>query len=291
MELIIRSDHMQEVEGVSAQYPYTLNRADSAHTRVPWHWHEELELSYVTAGSLRVSVSGRSYVFQQGEGFYINTNVLHTMESADPQTPVKWDSHMFHSVFLGGTYRSIFETKYMDPVLKNRKVELVEFRGETDNQRRLLELLPQISREQDAENHEFLTRNTLSMIWLLLMQEIKELENNARFFKPINQERIQIMLSFIHQHYAEKLTLDQIAASAMVSKRECLRCFQACIQKTPFAYLIDYRIQMAERLLRASPLTVTQIALETGFNNSAYFTKIFKELRGMTPSQYRCGKS
>ena len=278
---------MQEVQGVSAQYPYILNRADSDSIRVPWHWHEELELSYVTKGTLRVSVSGRSYEFRQGEGFYINTNVLHTMESADPNVPVTWDSHMFHAVFLGGSYRSIFETKYLDPVLKNRKVELVEFRGETENQRRLLALLQQASREQDAPNSEFLTRNTFSSIWLLLMQEIAELENNARFLKPVSQERIQIMLSFIHQHYNEKLTLDQIAGSAMVSKRECLRCFQTCIQKTPFAYLIDYRIRMAERLLSASSHTVTQIALETGFNNSAYFTKIFKELRGMTPSQYR----
>lgn len=290
MELIIRSDHMQEVEGVSAQYPYTLNRADSAHIRVPWHWHEELEFSYVTAGSLRVSVSGHSYVFRQGEGFYINTNVLHTMESADPQKAVTWDSHMFHAVFLGGTYRSIFETKYLDPVLKNRKVELVEFRGETDNQRELLHLLQQVSREQDEEHREFLTRNTFSQVWLCLMREITELEQSSRFLKPVSQERIQIMLSYIHQHYNEKLTLEQIAEAAMVSKRECLRCFQTCIQKPPFAYLIDYRIQMAERLLTSSSLTVTQIALETGFNNSAYFTKIFKELRGITPSQYRSRK-
>jgi len=290
VELIIRSDHMQEVEGVSAQYPYTLNRADSALTRVPWHWHEELEFSYVTAGALRVSVSGHSYVFRQGEGFYINTNVLHTMESADPQTPVTWDSHMFHAAFLGCTYRSVFETKYLDPVLKNRKVELVEFRGESENQRRLLSLLQQVSREQESPHREFLTRNGFSAIWLCLMQEIMELERNARFLKPVSQERIQIMLSFIHQHYNEKLTLEQIAAAAMISKRECLRCFQTCIQKTPFAYLIDYRIQIAERLLSSSSLTVTQIALETGFNNSAYFTKIFKELRGVTPSQYRSGK-
>jgi len=291
LELIIRSDHMQEVQGVSAQYPYTLNRADSAHIRVPWHWHEELEFSYVTAGTLRVSVSGHSYVFRQGEGFYINTNVLHSMESADPMTPVTWDSHMFHAVFLGGVYRSIFETKYMDPVLKNRKVELVEFRGETDDQRRLLHLLQQVSREQDDEYREFLTRNTFSQIWLLLMREITALEKSASFLKPVSQERIQIMLSFIHQHYREKLTLDQIAAAAMVSKRECLRCFQTCIQKTPFAYLIDYRIQMAERLLSSSALSITQIALETGFSNSAYFTKIFKEQRGITPSQYRCKKA
>ena len=51
MELIIRSDHMQEVEGVTAEYPYVLNRADSASIRVPWHWHEEVEVSFVRRGT------------------------------------------------------------------------------------------------------------------------------------------------------------------------------------------------------------------------------------------------
>ena len=81
----------------------------------------------------------------------------------------------------------------------------------------------------------------------------------------------------------------QIAAAAVVSKRECLRCFQSCIQRTPIEYLLDYRIQMAERLLRTTELPVTEIALQTGFSNSAYFTKVFRQLRGLSPSQFRKG--
>lgn len=47
MELIIRSDHMQDVEDVTAQYPYALHRVSSTETYVPWHWHEEVEFSLV----------------------------------------------------------------------------------------------------------------------------------------------------------------------------------------------------------------------------------------------------
>ena len=57
MELIIRGNHMQEVEGVTASFPYVLNQVSSAETRVPWHWHEEVEFTYVRRGQLRVMIS------------------------------------------------------------------------------------------------------------------------------------------------------------------------------------------------------------------------------------------
>jgi len=287
MELIIRSNHMQEVEGVTAEYPYVLNRVDSRHIFVPWHWHEEVEFSYVRSGTLHVTISGQHYFIGEGEGFFLNTNILHSMEAADPAQPVQWDSHMLHPSLLSGPQKSVFDRKYLAPVLQNKKYELVVFRGENETQREILRRMQQAADVQTQRFSEFQTRNLFSEIWLLLMEELEDLEKHARLPKPISQERIQIMLAYIHQHYREKLTLDEIAAAAMVSRRECLRCFQSCIQKTPFEYLLDYRIQMAEQLLRSTAMSITDIALDTGFSNSAYFSKVFRELRGISPSQYR----
>lgn len=287
MELVIGSNQLQEVEGISAQYPYVLNQVSSAQTRVPWHWHEEVEFSLVRQGALKVSIAGNSQIIRQGEGFFINANILHTMEPADPQEDVYWDSHMLHPMLLGSHYRSIFDSKYMAPILRNRNCELVVFQGGDAAETAVLELLAQAADAQHREYSEFRTRNLFSEIWLLLMQTVAKLESGARLPRPVSQERIQTMLTFIHQHYAEKLTLDQIAGAAIVSRRECLRCFQSCIQKTPFEYLLEYRIRMAEKLLRTTSLPITQIALQTGFGTGAYFTKIFRQLRGMTPGQYR----
>ncbi len=287
MELIIGGNRMQEVAGVTAEYPYMLNRADSHEILVPWHWHEEVEFSYVRQGALRVILAGRRYEFQAGEGCFINANVLHSMEPVDPAQGASWDSHMVHPMLLGYHCKSIFDTKYMAPVLNNKRFELAVFRGENENQKEILKLLRRTAEIQNLEFSEFLTRNLFSEIWLLLLKEMQDLENNAKLIKSLSQERIQIMLEYIHQHYQEKLTLEEIAAAAIISKRECLRCFQACIQKTPVAYLLDYRLQMAEKLLRTTNLSVTEIAMETGFANSAYFAKAFKKMWDMTPRQCR----
>jgi len=287
MELVIRGNRMQEVEGVTAEYPYVLNRADSSRMRVPWHWHEEVEFTLVRQGVLRVTLSGKRFEFGEGEGFFLNTNILHTMESADGDQSVLWDSHMLHPMLLGGSYKSVFDQKYMAPILKNRKFELAEFRPGQQRQQEILELLERVAQAQGQIFAEFQTRNLFSEIWLLLLREMEDLEQHAELPKPVSQERIRIMLEYIHQHYAEKVTLEQIAGAALVSKRECLRCFQSCIEKTPFAYLLDYRVQMAEKLLRTTDRSMTEIAMDTGFSGSAYFSKTFRELRGMSPSQYR----
>lgn len=283
MELIIGSDHMQDVADVTAQYPYALHPlVSSAETRVPWHWHEEVEFSLVRRGALQVTVAGRRQVLEEGDGMFLNTNVLHAMGPADPAVETVWDSHMLHPVLLGGHYKSVFDSKYLSPVLKNKRCDLIVFRPDSDARRTLLNLLAEAA-VQDRPDSEFRTRNIFSDIWLLLMREAEALDAPP----PVSQERVQLMLTYIQQHFREKLTLEQIAAAAAVSERECLRCFRSCIQTTPFTYLTDYRIQVAERLLRTTSLSVTEIALETGFSDGAYFSKLFRQARSVSPTQFR----
>ena len=103
----------------------------------------------------------------------------------------------------------------------------------------------------------------------------------------VNQERLLTMMSYIQENYQEKVSLKHIASSAMISPREALRCFQNGIHETPFEYLIEYRIEIAKKLLKSTKLSITEVAQETGFSSSAYFSKIFKRECNMTPLEYR----
>ena len=117
---------LEEIEGLTVEYPYVLHRVDLTSAQIPWHWHEEVEFIYVREGSMRVRTPGRVLVFEQGEGFFTNTNVLSCLEE---EKGGKIDSHLLHEAFLGGHFKSVFETKYLEPVLKNRSLEILEFRG------------------------------------------------------------------------------------------------------------------------------------------------------------------
>lgn len=287
MRMKVKENQLETIEGINPEYPYVLHHVNLGDTKVPWHWHVEVEFVYVISGCLKLSTTGKSYLFQKNEAFFINTNVLCTMESENSGQPGTIDSHLFHSVFLSGHFKSVFETKYVEPVLQNKKLEILAIRGENTRQQELLAKLRKVSYLQKKENTEFQTRNLFSDIWILLLEEIKYQDRTDLPLKQYSQERIQSMMSFIHQNYQNKITLEEIASSASVSKRECLRCFQRSIHKTPFAYLVDYRIEMAEKLLKTTDLSVVDIALQTGFSNGAYFGMIFKKNCGKSPGEYR----
>jgi len=288
MKLKVNSNQSEDIYGLFPEYPYVIHHVNLRKATIPWHWHKELAFNYILGGKVEITTPSQTYTFYENQAFFINTNILHSMKGTalDGQEPYV-DSHLFHPVFLGGHFKSIFETKYLDPVLNDKKFEIIEFKGDNDYQKKILQKLQSISQLQQKENVEFQTRNAFSDIWLLLMQEIRRLEASGSAVKLVNQDRIQTMLAFIHQSYDSRITLEEIAASAAVSKRECIRCFQTCLKKTPFEYLLEYRIQMAEKLLQTTDLPVTAIAMQTGFSNSAYFGKTFRKFKNITPSEYR----
>lgn len=286
MKINITSDQQEQIQGITTEYPYTCHyHWDLSKIQIPWHWHEELEFGYIASGRIKVTTMSRTYYFHEGEGFFVNSNVLAIMEKAG-ETCIN-DNFIFHPTFLSGHFKSIFETKYIAPVLQSKKVEVVELRGETSSQKEILKRLQKLGSFHGKENMEFQTRNVLSEIWLFLLEEIKNQQFENQKTNLANQERIQNMMSFIHENYAGKISLDEIARAGLVSKRECIRCFAECIKKTPFEYVQEYRIRMAERFLRETDLQITEIAFRTGFSNSAYFGKVFKEQTGKTPGEYR----
>lgn len=286
-KIIVQKNQLEEIEGISADYPYVMHRVDIAAIKVPWHWHEEMEIGYIEEGSAEILTANKTYCLEKGDAYFTNTNALTAMRCKEGSSCTIVISHIFHSVILSGHFRSVFEKKYVEPVLKNKNIEMIEIKGISGRQKEILRGLRRLTDLQAEENKEFQTRNLLSDIWLLLIEEIREAEEMGISVKLISRERIQTMMAYIKQHYAEKITLDEIAASALVSKRECLRCFRDVIQKTPIEYLMDYRIAMAEKLLKSTDKPITEIALETGFSNSAYFGKVFKNIRTMTPGEYR----
>lgn len=89
------------------------------------------------------------------------------------------------------------------------------------------------------------------------------------------------------RHYAESLNLDELAAAAGVSKFHFLRAFTAVYGITPAAYLTERRIERAQDYLRATNLTVTEICMMVGYSSLGSFSSKFRQLVGVTPSEYQ----
>ena len=110
----------------------------------------------------------------------------------------------------------------------------------------------------------------------------------------LDEQRVKQAMLFIRMHHAEPISLEEIAGSVHISKSECCRCFSRTLQMTPFEYLMKYRIFEATRKMAQSPqeppMSIADLAMSVGFNNTSYFNKLFKKYLGCTPTYYRTHK-
>lgn len=94
-------------------------------------------------------------------------------------------------------------------------------------------------------------------------------------------------LDYIQQHYARPLHVDEIALHVGLSRSQLYRMFVDNLGMSVNRYLNQYRIGEACRLLSRSSGTVREIAVEVGFPDALYFSRVFKEIKGEPPTQYR----
>ena len=100
-------------------------------------------------------------------------------------------------------------------------------------------------------------------------------------------QRIKEILSYIREHFTEKITLDEIAKHLHLSTNECCRFFKKNMNCTLFEYITEYRLSKSMELLEHTDLPVSQIAYESGFGSSSYFIEKFRKNVGMTPAAFR----
>lgn len=280
-------NQVEIIEGMTVEYPYCLHHRDLTDFVIPWHWHEELELGYIQEGVSKIITVGAEYTVHQGDGFFINSNVMDMKRNGTPGARTLEINHIFHPVFLSGHFKSRFETKYLDPVIKNRQIEVHIIRRGHPASERILKNLHLLKELQSNPDTEFQTRSILSETWLLLLEDLRERPDTPPNAGAEQRDRLRSMLAYIHRRYAEKLTLSEIAKAAGVSEREASRCFKKNTGQSPVEYLIAFRLNESKKLLRESELSVTEISLRCGFSDSAYFGKAFRAAYGMTPGTYR----
>lgn len=287
-------DNLEEILGHSSKpFPHTSYYVEPEKFPggySPWHWHRDVEVMYIVQGRLKLTTNMGEYVLEAGEAVFLNSNVLHL------QTPEKGDkvitlNQVFDASLISGQYRSVFEQKYVEPLLSCREIDAMVFRPSDVRQRKIIDFIrrSQDTADEQAYGYELLVRNELSVVWLLICQEAEEKLEQKKAVKNTGEERLKDMMLYIQEHYMDKLLLKDIAYAANISEREALRSFKKHLNTTPFTYLSEYRIRMATVKLKETEASISDIAYDCGFSSASYFGKIFRETMGCTALEYRRG--
>jgi YesN/AraC family two-component response regulator len=104
------------------------------------------------------------------------------------------------------------------------------------------------------------------------------------------QRLVRKVMAYIHEHYPEPISREELAAYTGVSERHLNRCFLQETGMAPIAYLNRYRIQQAKCLLKENDRSITDVMGATGFSDSSYFTRVFRRETGLSPSEFARGK-
>ncbi|MCS7061042.1 MAG: substrate-binding domain-containing protein [Anaerolineae bacterium] len=99
----------------------------------------------------------------------------------------------------------------------------------------------------------------------------------------------RLAMAYIHEHYAESISRETLAAAVGVSERYLTRCFKQETGITPVVYLNRYRVRQACRLLESGEISVTEVAMACGFGDSTYFGKVFRAETGVSPRAWQRG--
>lgn len=276
--------------GFSQDFPYIASCAELdkyIEPAIPWHWHRTVELFYMESGTLEYTTPNGKWTFPAGSGGFVNSNVLHTSRVVPSGEETIQLLHLFDSELLAGIPTSRVDAKYIRPLTSATGIEMIALSNDVPQQAALLEKIRKaFDLNEGSWGYEFTLRHYLTEIWLELFELVRgDLEANSRI-NP-SDEKMKAMMRFIHSHYQESISVEDIAREAHISKRVCFRLFQENLHMTPLEYMTGYRLRKACQRLVDTNESITQIAYNCGLGSSSYFGKVFRERYGCTPAAYR----
>ena len=251
--------------------------------QIPVHWHDEFEIIYVRSGFLTVSISGESYIGKTGEAFVVSPGNLHLMGS---QTgTVDYYTFLFPLKYISFRTDDMLDEKLLEPLNSGHLMICPRVK---DTAKELCEQLIKIYEAKNDESESKITTQVRTKI--ILLQFILEMwkkgfviENDTSGRNIVEKE----MVSYIQQNFTGKISLKEFGEQFHLSEKYISRYFKEHFHITLSQYITYLRLENAKQLLQDTDLSVTETAMQSGYQNVSYFIRSFKKTYGISPLKYR----
>lgn len=266
------------------------NFDDYLHKEWGCHWHNEIEFGIVQNGIVEFTIfSGQEQFYKelrQGDGIFINSGCLHSAKALVPNTVIA--EFALPITFFQKPFENLAH-QIVQPVTESAVTDLILKEQNADDKPLLSSIREICSITNEETGYELHFIEMVCKIWRLLTIRILQNKQTGQMSTAnrVQEQRMKQLLSFIHAHYSERISIDDIAKSAAISRTECFRCFHAVLKKSPAEYLTEYRLSMAAMLLANTDRSLSDISVSCGFNSPSYFGKLFREQCGLSPKKYR----
>lgn len=260
--------------------------SDYPDMRAICHWHDDIEFIYVWEGRLNYHINGKTVLLKENDCIMVNSRQMHYGYAFQGQD-CKFSCILFHpSLFTGSR---VLVQQDVAPVLENTGLEYLYFDSEEDFGREVSGVLKRITvlKERSETAYELEVIGEIHILWSRILRHREVFPADRGGDSDTDLKAQKDMVSYIYQHYGEKITLEEIAASGHVCRSKCCAIFKHYLQQSPIEFLNAYRLKTGCSLLLYTDKSITEIAFVCGFNHLSYFSKMFQECYGCTPGEYR----
>lgn len=253
------------------------------------HSHDFIEVAFIIKGKGIQVIEEQEYLVSAGDVFVLQGNQKHFFKDAKGVEIINlmYDEKGFNKLISDKVkalfgYKALFilESQYRAWYHFKNKLHL-----DRSNMAKLEMILNVMVMEQEnrLEGFEWIIANRLEELVILLSRYYSRLEAT----EAQALVRISKVIDYLEQNYHNRIYLDELAGMSFMSTRNFQRIFKKAVGSSPTVYLQQIRLQKARKLLRETELSVTDIAIETGFGDGNYFIKCFKKATGITPIKFR----
>ena len=251
--------------------------------QIPVHWHDEFEIIYVRSGFLTVSISGESYIGKTGEAFVVSPGNLHLMGS---QTgTVDYYTFLFPLKYISFRTDDMLDEKLLEPLNSGHLMICPRVK---DTAKELCEQLVETYMAKNKKIESEITAQIKTKI--ILLQFILEMwkkgfviENDTSGRNTVEKE----MVSYIQQNFTGKISLREFGEQFHLSEKYISRYFKEHFHITLSQYVTYLRLEHAKQLLQDTDIPVTDVAMQSGYQNVSYFIRSFQKAYAVSPLKYR----
>ncbi len=238
------------------------------------HWHEHLEFTYITEGMGDFIVDDERISVRSGDLVFIRPNSPHALLS---DSGVDFDCLLIRTEFFSEE--------------ELRKINFVSLIRDDEELNRLIYNI----KEEFSRGGELSEMNKKALAYALIVRMRRKHKRKADTaeedaLRSETLSKIKIIEKYISENYKNKITVSQLSRLLYLSDGHFCRFFKRHMGMSAIEYLNVYRVGKSLELLRDRELSVTDVALQTGFDDVNYFSRVFKKIRHQTPSEYRSGR-
>lgn len=291
--------YTMDMNGVGYSLPVFFRRYSMKAASSPVHRHEMVQINYINRGTLYHEISGSRNKLVKGDIFVVPPYVPHQLQADGDNAFEAVELEFMPEFILSGismfddigSYSSFIEFSYIEPFLVSEMNIRPRLNLAGEKQHTIEGLLSEFESEftQREDGYLLALRAVLLRILVLLGRYFRqdiEKSDMAQIFAR-HRDAVGKAIEYIDSHYDEVLFIEDIARIAMLSPSYCSYLFKAVTGQTIIEYLKTLRIGKAMERLKETEDLVLEISLDTGFRNVTHFNRTFKEVVGVSPTQYR----